>query len=70
MLLSKSVLSRLEHQMPCKKCGAAMKRGVAIEQTYTGTPDFAGCDVCTMSPGGSGKLVTCLKCQSCGFSIR
>lgn len=68
--LTNSTAKRLEATMPCKKCGGAMKRGVAMEQTFTGTPDFAGGEVVTMSPGGSGKLVACLKCSSCGWSYR
>lgn len=67
--LTKSIAKRLEVTMPCKQCGGVMKRGVAIDQTYTGTPDFAGGEVVTVSPGGSGKLVACLKCQDCGWSM-
>lgn len=67
--LSESVIKRLVHQMQCKKCGGKMKRGIAIEQTWTGGKDFAGCDIVTMSPGGKGKVVTCFKCVDCGWSI-
>lgn len=53
----------------CKKCNGEMKPGKAIEQTYAGSPDFAGHEVITVSPGGSGKLINCLKCEKCGHSI-
>ena len=54
----------------CKKCNTPMKEGIAIQQTYTkGSPDFIGGDIVTMSPGGAGKLIPCLKCPKCGYSI-
>lgn len=53
----------------CRKCGAFMLPGKAIEQTYTGIADFPGSEIVTMSPGGGGKLVDCLKCSKCGHSI-
>lgn len=47
-----------------------MKIGIAIEQTYTGIGDFSQSDaVCTVSPGGSGKIISVMKCQKCGHSI-
>lgn len=53
----------------CRKCGGAMKPGQALEDTFTGTPDFPGGEVVTMSPGGPGRLVPALKCEICGWSI-
>ena len=53
----------------CRRCGGEMKPGKAIEQTCTGTPDFHGGEVVTMSPGGPGKLVECQKCSKCGYSV-
>lgn len=59
----------------CKKCGALMRHGLAIQQTYTaGEPDFPGDHndpnaIVTLSPGGPGKLITCLKCPQCGWSV-
>jgi hypothetical protein len=50
----------------CKKCGGEMNPGKAIAQTYTGTKDMG--EVCTMSPGGKGKLIDCQKCSKCGWS--
>lgn len=53
----------------CKKCGGEMKQGLAIEQTFTGMPDFPGCrDVVTLSAGGPGRLIGCMKCVDCGWS--
>lgn len=53
----------------CPKCGVLLKVGQAIQQTYTGVPDFAGdAYPVTVSPGGPGKLVSCLKCPECGYS--
>jgi hypothetical protein len=53
----------------CPKCNGKMSYGKALQQTYTGSPDFAGGEVVTMSPGGPGKLVVCWKCQDCGWSV-
>lgn len=52
----------------CRRCGAPMTDGLAIEQTYTGVPDFPGGTIVTISPGGPGKLGTCKKCTHCGWS--
>lgn len=68
-LKNETVMSLPEHAT-CKKCGGLMKPSTALDQTYTGTPDFAGSDECvTMSPGGSGKLIDCMKCENCGWSV-
>lgn len=53
----------------CRKCGGDMRPGSAIENTYTGSPDFPGGDVVTISPGGPGRLVDCMKCAACGWSV-
>lgn len=54
----------------CKKCGGQMAKGVAMAQTYTGrTPNAPKDHVFTMSPGGPGQLIECLKCQRCGWSV-
>ena len=53
----------------CTRCGGEMRPGVAMGQTYTGSADFAGGEVVTMSPGGPGRLVACLKCVGCGHSV-
>ena len=53
----------------CKKCNIPMKEGIAIENTMTGTPDFPGGEVVTLSPGGPGKVIAVLKCPECGHSV-
>jgi hypothetical protein len=59
-----------ELESKCRKCGGNMIAGKAIQQTLTGTPDFPGDDhAVTLSPGGSGKLIDCLKCEKCGWSV-
>lgn len=56
--------------MNCPKCKITMLPGVAIEETLTGIPDFPGDDLCvTVSPGGPGRLIKCLKCPECGYSV-
>lgn len=56
----------------CERCGGEMAPGQAIEQTYTsGAPDFPGdSEGVTMSAGGSGKIIECMKCKRCGHSVR
>ncbi len=53
----------------CSKCGGPMRPGKAIAQTWGGSPDFIGGEVVTMSPGGPGRLIDCLKCARCGWSV-
>lgn len=53
----------------CRKCGGQMKPGKAIQQTYTGMPDFLNGAVVTLSAGGPGRLVDCDKCEKCGYSV-
>lgn len=59
--------------MECKKCKVTMVSGLALEQTWTtGLPDFIGDTnpICqTMSMGGPGRLINCLKCPECGWSV-
>lgn len=54
----------------CKRCGGIMRPGIAMGQTWSaGIPDFPGQDVCiTMSPGGPGRVIDCMKCEACGWS--
>lgn len=54
--------------MDCIKCGTELQPGKAILQTTVGgSPDMG--EVMTLSAGGPGKLVDCLKCPSCGHSM-
>lgn len=52
----------------CNRCGGEMKPGQALENTLVGEPDDIGGCV-TLSPGGPGKLVPCMKCAECGRSV-
>ena len=54
----------------CKRCGGIMRPGIAMGQTWSaGIPDFPGQDTCiTMSPGGPGRVIDCMKCEACGWS--
>jgi hypothetical protein len=53
----------------CRKCGASMKPGKALEDIMSGIPDFPGHEVMTVSPSGRGKLIDCMKCEKCGYSV-
>jgi len=71
-MTDKSSIKRLLIQVPsCNKCGGNMIESKAIEQTFTGTPDFIGDNhVCTVSAGGQGKLIDWIKCEKCGWSVK
>jgi len=52
----------------CPKCRGQLRPGKATGQTLSsGLPDLGG-DIVTMSPGGPGTLIDCMKCPSCGWS--
>lgn len=54
----------------CPRCNGEMKPGIAMGQTLHGMPDFIGSkDVVTVSLGGPGKLIDCMKCVNCGYSV-
>lgn len=46
-----------------------MRPGIAMGQTYTGSPDDLGGDVVTMSAGGPGEVIKVRKCRDCGWSV-
>lgn len=51
-------------------CGGKMEPSKAIQNTLTGIPDFIGSkEVVTVSYGGKGKLIDCLKCKACGKCV-
>jgi len=69
-MIDRHRLSRLADRAVLREhCRHSMKPGMAIDQTARGVPDFPGV-ICTMSPGGSDKLIKCLKCEWCGHSVR
>ncbi len=54
---------------PKRDCTGTMKKGIAMGQTVTGMGDFRQSDaICTVSPGGFGKIIPALKCDKCGHS--
>ena len=53
----------------CRKCDGKMLPGKALKETLAGLSDFPGGEVVTVSPGGAGNLVDCLKCTQCGWSV-
>jgi hypothetical protein len=53
----------------CPRCDVPYAPGEAIEQTWIGHPEWPGDTIYTMSPGGPGRLVPCLKCPKCGHSV-
>lgn len=54
----------------CRKCGGAMHCGMAMETLLVGTGDLDWkAPPVTVSPGGPGRMVPCLKCVGCGYSI-
>ena len=59
--------------MKCKKqnCNGTMRPGKAVQETLVGRLlDFPGDTYpVTLSTGGAGKLIDCLKCDECGYSI-
>jgi len=57
--------------MDCAVCKTGeMGDGIAMQNTVTGTGDFHDGDtVCAVSVGGTGRLISCLKCRVCGHSI-
>ncbi len=56
-------------QHTCRYCHTRMSKGIAMQSTLTGIPDFPGGDVMTLSPGGSGKLIVVQKCKQCGWCV-
>ena len=57
----------------CKKCEGDMQPGQAIAQTVVYSHDFPGDELGsagqTMNYGGPGKLIGCMKCAACGWSV-
>lgn len=67
--LAKKVLEGMHGGLSCKYCGHRMWPGIAMGQTFSGSPDFSGGPVVTISPAGPGVLIDCLKCPQCGYSV-
>jgi len=62
----------LAEAQQCPFCNVALKPSIALAQTWVaGAPDFIGetyPSIQTMSPGGPGKVINCMKCPECGYS--
>jgi hypothetical protein len=57
----------------CYKCNVPMKIGKALENGFTGSPDFLGdqSGVKTISADPKKvKMIDCWKCPECGHSIK
>ena len=57
------------HNDTCTRCGSQLIPGKAIDNTLTGSGDFHDKDeAVTLSVGGTGNLIDCLKCSDdmCG----
>ena len=62
--------SKIFSKNKCPKCFSEMKPSKALLDILEGIPDFIGTtEVCTVSACGKAKLINCLKCTECGFSI-
>lgn len=54
----------------CKRCGGKMTRGKAMGQTAVALRPARGPDdIRTFYAGGTGKLIDCMKCEACGWSV-
>lgn len=67
--LARQELCSVVGEHGCQKCGAQMSPGIALENIPTGSPDFIGGDVVTVSSSGRATIVDCLKCERCGHSL-
>lgn len=56
----------------CPKCNGEMQDGIALRESWTGSPDFPGETGvepgCTINPVWTGETETCRKCRNCGYS--
>lgn len=56
-------------RVECRKCGGQMKPSKALQNVATGIPDFHGGEAVTFSYGKKAKLIDCMKCEDCGWSV-
>lgn len=71
LAVAKGVLEAFEYlqnHVKCRKCGGQGKKGQALQNNFSGIPDFPGDSIVTMSPDGTANLIDCLKCEDCGHS--
>jgi uncharacterized protein with PIN domain len=56
--------------MRCRRCEGELRPGVAIGQTAVALrPRRGEGDIRTYHAGGTGKVIPCLKCHACGWSV-
>ena len=60
--------------MNCRKCKRSgkdveMVKSQAMASTTAGAEDFPNSWIVTHYSGGPGRLVDCLKCPECGWSV-
>jgi hypothetical protein len=55
--------------MNCHHCKTEMVDSTATGQTYVSYPDFPDDSIRTLSPGGPGYRMPCLKCPQCVWSV-
>lgn len=56
----------------CKKCNVPMKTGMALQNGFTGSPDFMGDQSGVMTISADPRkvaVVDCWKCPVCGKSL-
>ena len=54
----------------CRKCGGEMKAGMALQNKFSGLPDFPDdTSAATISRSGPPKMVNVYKCIKCGHSF-
>lgn len=70
-LYVKEMLKRKYWKMmgKCSKCGGDMKKSSALVDICAFNGEKQG-KVVSCYAGGPGKIVTCLKCRKCGWSVR
>jgi len=54
----------------CPKCSGKMRKDLGLKNTLSGTPEWPGSTVVTMSPSGKATFALVAKCSRCGHSIR
>jgi len=60
---------QIRDSVKCLKCGHEMEPGIAIVCGVTGVEDFPNV-ICTVSADPTKpKLIDCLKCPGCGWSV-
>jgi len=53
----------------CPKCSGKMRKGIALKNILTGTPEWSGSTIVTMSASGKAKIIPAIKCSRCGHSL-